>query len=266
MPSPHNYPEQILVYGAAGTGKSKDYLEIYDACTDARFFGLETDPNAMARMFSNRDTDRITFYTAQDYEQCVRAVQRIKKSIKPGDWFIIDMITQIWPWALYFWIHKRLHVPKDDLALWIPDDPKWRPNWSEVNSVYLNLMTLIFGTGAHIFAVAEEDKTTTEGGWQDSDDVLATFQSEGYKPRGQKRTPHLFHTVLHHIKVGNQYFINCPKEREGRECDWARHKMTGLSFFDEYMVGVAEWEYPDDGEEVEEVQPVAPKRRRRKTA
>jgi len=234
--------ERLLFYGEPGTGKSRAYVDMFDN-TDGTFFILDTDI-AVERMWADRDTSRLVHAPAADYVEAARGMKTFEDEAGPGDWLIVDMISPTWAWCQDYWAQRRLGIDADLMSTFIPDSTDGIDyNWVEINRMYNRFLLTITKTQAHVLVIAEEDKIT-DGTWENPTD--RDFKHMKLKPRGNKRIPHLFHSVLrcHRLTykgADNKYMMTSAKERVGRECDWADEDMTDLSFVEEYMIPVAGW-------------------------
>ena len=231
--------ERQLFFGPPGGGKSKAYLDLYDNI-DTHMYIVDTDV-ATERMFTNRDQSRATITEATDYITAATALLKYNKIAKAGDWLVVDMITPTWGWCQDYWVTKKVKGA-GDLAIWMPDK-EIDYDWVAINRLYNNFLNLILSCQAHVLVIAEEDTLAKEGSkWENQADKA--FATTGRKPRGNKRVPHLFHEVVHCTKIEMaepQWRMTMAKEREGRECDWVRKDMTGLTFWEEYLIEVADW-------------------------
>lgn len=238
--SPGGARERIMMYGAEGSGKSKSYIDIYDA-TDVLFHIVDTDV-AVERMFANRDTSRVVHTEATDYEDAAKAFIKAGKQAKADEWVVIDLLSPTWQWCQDYWAVKtQKGLTEDSLALWMPEK-KVDYDWVAINRLYNNFMANVLRTEAHIMAICEED-SISEGTWQNETDKA--FKTFSKKPKGNKRNPHLFHTVIHCSRLSltePKFMMTSAKEREGRDCDWVKEDVTDDSFAQRYLVEVAGWE------------------------
>lgn len=239
MISPHPYRERHLFYGAPGTGKSLAYVDLYDN-TESRFFVVDTDV-AVQRMFSSRDTSRVQFEEPTNYKEAATAFLRFSKLAKPDDFIVIDLVSPLWQWTQDFWVMQNQGLTEDEMLFWVPERSKSRKGdsfkmeWVDINRLYGQLMKLVMKAGCHVIAIAEETAVVSEGSWSDKAETMVTFGSEGFKPVGNKRNPHLFHTVTHFQKIGEKYLATIVKEREGRNAPEKRQDVTGQGFFSWYI-------------------------------
>lgn len=255
--APEGVRERIMGYGPAGSGKSKAYVDIYLE-TDTNMYVVDTDV-AVERMFRGVDQSRLTFEEATDWESAGKAMIKMARQAKAGDWLVLDLSTPTWQWCQDFWVSKTQKGAGDDLTLWVPkDDIDY--DWQRINSMYNAFTAKIMATKAHVYVCAEDADIVKAGSsWRgDLDD---DFEGVGAKPAGQKRTPYQFHSIYLFRKktfknAPDKYDVTAAKERVGRECDWNREEWTGESFAQKYLVDIAEWQ-DDEAEE-------RPKRKRRR--
>ena len=253
--SPPDNRERILAFGLAGTGKSKCYIDIFDATTE-HFYILDTDV-AVRRMFASRDQSRITFIEATDYQSAAEGFIRMGRQASEGEWMVVDLLSPTWQWCQDYWLAKtQKGATQENMSMWVPTK-EVDYDWQRINSMYNNFMSNIMRSPAHIFCTAEE-QAIMHGKWEG--DLDREYEEFGAKPAGNKRNSHLFHEVLYcrkkQLKVP-KYLMTATKEREGRECDWNDLDFTDLNFADEYLVGVGGWV------EDEETEPTPRRRRRR---
>jgi hypothetical protein len=259
-------PERILLYGVAGTGKSTAVLSIAKA-TGANVTVVDTE-RAHDRLLEtewqglNNVTVKDVRFDAMvndttNWDEMIGTVRDTVKTMKPGDWLVIDSITPTWD-DVQAWFTQKLWG--DDLADYMmaarmqaQDSGKKGgsafegfTDWPVINKTYNTLYNLILNAPGHVLLTAETAALIDEGS-----EVQVLFGAHGVKPKGQKRLPHIPHTVLlTGRKRTGEWTLSTVKDR-GR--DTVSGKVV-TDFAKDYLGGVCGWKQeaafrvrPNDG-------------------
>ena len=277
--TPLSSRERILLYGAAGVGKTRQWMAMTEHL-DGRFLVVDTD-NALLRMTEagDYDEDRFVFTDVHDFAAAIQTFEKYAMKAKADDWVVIDLLSPIWPWTMDYWQQRVTGMSKTDLMFRPRSDVSTKDwNWPEINSWYATVFEIFLTSRCHLLAVCEEDDLNTEQSnkWRDKEDIANTFRDVGKKPRGNKRNAHVFHTVLHLTKTGAgrtaRYLMTTVKDRE-REGDRALNstEVNNKNLATAYLEPVAGWyeEHKEEeetaSEEEEEISTDATRRQGRST-
>jgi hypothetical protein len=229
--------ERILVFGAAGTGKSNNALAIARK-SGSHTFVIDNDM-AYDRMLATdfTDLDNVTVYNADEWSDYIPHVQKAIENTTTrdehgrtmsDDWLVVDMMTDTWD-AVQADFVEQIHGKEiDEYFLEVRKAKKaadvkkgsalgalegWM-DWPVINTRYSKLYKTLLKWPGHLYCTAELAQINAD---TDDKDTRLLFGSYGVKPKGQKRMPHIFNTVLLMSKsrVG-EYRMTTVKDR-GRE-------------------------------------------------
>jgi len=246
-------PERILLYGVAGTGKSTAVLSIAKA-TGANVTIIDTE-RAHERLLetewaglTNVKVKDVRFDAmvndTTNWDEMLGAVRDCIKTMNKGDWLVIDSITPTWD-DVQAWFTQRLWG--DDLADYMmaariqTQEAGKRggsafegfTDWPVINKTYNLLYNLILNAPGHVLLTAETAALIDEG-----TDNQIMFGAHGVKPKGQKRLPHIPHTVmLTGRKRTGEWTLSTVKDR-------GRQPITGTTINDfakDYLGNVCGW-------------------------
>jgi hypothetical protein len=246
-------PERILLFGVAGTGKSTAALAVARA-TGATMTIIDTE-RAHDRLLETewQGLDNVTVKDVRfdamvndttNWDEMIGAVKDCVKTMQPGDWLVIDSVTPTWD-DVQAWFTQKLWG--DDLADYMmaarmqAQDSGKRggsafegfTDWPVINKTYNTLYNLILNAPGHVLITAETAALIDEG---TENQIL--FGSHGVKPKGQKRLPHIPHTVLlTGRKRTGEWTLSTVKDR-GRE------QMAGVTvdnFAKDYLGKMCGW-------------------------
>lgn len=259
MPFHTNGPkERILVMGGPGAGKTRAYLSIakllQSTGSDATMYVIDTD-YAVEYMLKQGfpELQNVVYSEVGDWHEYMSAVKDFQKQISPGDWIVADLLNYAWEavqehysteaygkdLASHFMERKRVASRKSD--------EQWdgASDWTIIKPLYRQFVNRFFYRHrAHVFATAGVKPLTREGKWKDNNEVVATFGNIGYKPEGEKRTPHHLHAVIHLKRsLTGEFLMNTAKDRERPDMidvSLGNEENPG-SFAKAYLMGVGGW-------------------------
>lgn len=238
--------ECILLYGGPGAGKSHAVLSIARKCPGDQFHIVDNDL-AYQRLLETEfdDLDNVTVYDvdSEDWEEQLDTAKKAKGECGPDDWFVFDMTTETWQ-AVQSWFTAkvygmdhadyflRLRMNKGDSKQnveLVQDD-----RWTVINNQYKKLQRIWMNGGCHVLCTAEAASLSP----YDKGDTKNTFGEYMYKPKGQKRTGHLFSTViLMEKKQVGKWTMTTVKDRGRVEVERQEVK----DFAIDYLMKVAKW-------------------------
>lgn len=226
--SPHDARERILLYGEAGVGKSRAYIDIARVLkatkSPASVYIIDNDKSAkwMAES-ANLDLQITEVYEWPEY---ISALKTIIKTIKRDDWLILDLASEAWPAVQSYYTEQ---VFGNDIGAYFLQVKKdmgkqtefdgWT-DWKVINKLYSDFMRpFVYRSPCHILATSTCDpitrKKSPDAKVGDDKETVSVFGSVGFKPEGQKRLKHQFNTTifLHKTNVG-LYVATSVKDRE----------------------------------------------------
>lgn len=257
--------ERQLVMGGWGTGKTNAWLDIARN-TDHYFYVFDTDM-AVERMLEAESDDvrkRVEWveplgeefpdeYTGQikKWSKEVKAYQENNEDAVDC-WCIVDMSNVVWDQVQDYYVRQVLGEDPTWLAVEARKDAKEKGKksggnplgmeYSTINKLYRDFGNQLIRWPGHLFLATPADQVnfgeTTP--FKDDKEIIDQFGEYGWRPRGQKHTAHLVHTVIH-LK-GNDpdtWRAITVKDRGGRE-ELKGDDLT--SFARQYLVGIAGWE------------------------
>lgn len=261
---PYDEPERILATGAASTGKSTAWLNIarwsQRTGSPAKFWAIDTD-RTVRRLLATEFTEleNVEFRVCTKWEKVREALDEFgRRATPPQDWIILDMLGPTWDmvqdWfsrslfkagkAEYFLAAQRnLQAAKEaaEIAKGKPPKASMSPfegytDWVTIKSEYQEMaIQLCLESECNTFATTGIDKISTD---EKDRATLTVFGPFGVKPRGEKSTAHMFHTVLWHTApFPGEVYMTTLKDR-GRET------MEGQGFKEftvEYLVKKGGW-------------------------
>ena len=250
--------ERILAFGGPGAGKTRAYLSIAELLqktgSKATMYVIDTD-YAVDYMLQVGfpDLTNVEFTEVGDWHEYMSAVNDFQKKLKPGDWLVADLLNYAWEavqehysteaygkdLATHFLERKRAASKRSEEA--------WdgASDWTIIKPLYRQFVNRFFYRHrAHVFATAGVKPIARSGKWADNNEVVATFGTIGFKPEGEKRTPHHPHTIIHLKRSkGGEFLMDTAKDRERPDMvdvGLGTEESPG-SFAKSYLLGVAGW-------------------------
>lgn len=252
--------EKILVFGEANSGKSSTWVSIahwlVKTKSSAKVRVLDTD-QAWEAMYDPvlEPVVEVVSSDKDQAEEWPEIMRGFRKKSEPDDWIVIDMIDQPNEASRsWFWKAKEgdslaeiyLRQITDNLDVGGP----YGRNWDVINRIYDDIVHPFFSARCHKLACtpAQEIFTDRQGlAASKKDQEWVRFK---YKPRGQNRLPHAFHTILlaQRIPSGNdsEWVLTTTKER-GPIGLAKREELKGetvtpnMGFVGAYLTKVAGW-------------------------
>ena len=253
--------EKVLIVGDANSGKSSAWVSIAHwlakTKSDAKVRVLDTD-QAWEAMYDSTIEPVVEVVSSDkdNAEEWPEIMRSFKKRSQPDDWLVVDMIDQPWEAARqWFWKTKE----GDSLAEVylrqasgenVDIGGAYGRNWDVINKIYDDIVHPFFSAPCHKLACtpAQEIWTDKQGlAPNKNDQEWVKFK---YKPRGQNRLAHGFHTILlaQRIPSGrdSEWVMTTMKERgpiglAKREELRGENVTANMGFVGAYLTKVAGW-------------------------
>lgn len=244
--------EKILAIGPYGAGKSYAWLSIalwaQRTQSDAQFYVISTD-DATNRALSSAEFSALTnihdypCFVWTDFKQASAA---IRPMIRPQDWLVIDLLDPAWEAVQAYFVEQVFNEDIEDYFLQARKETKgakgnfkaldgWK-DWPVINRLYKGWANPLFlQTKANIYATAKAEPVSAD---TDDKETRLLFGPYGVKPKGQKETGNLFHSILlfTYPKAG-EYYLTTIRDRQRAVVE----KLPLSNFVVQYLVKLAGW-------------------------
>lgn len=260
---PDNTGERILFFGFAGVGKTEaiftmlqylgedvtvHYIDNDD--TYAKSYKLWVRRRGKPEFRCNVVVHKLD---NGDFKGHVDLLNELRGNVNPQDWVVVDMLTPLWAAAQdhftngvfgsnvedYFF---QVRIAKGEKGMTINEFLDGSTDWGTINKLYAaGVSNNLINMGCNVAATAEVAKVGKEGA--EDRDNFKLFGPLGLKPAGQKRIPHIFHSIiLLHVTRDRDYLATTLKDR-GNELlvdepweDWGIEWLRDQMMWDEKMV------------------------------
>lgn len=244
--------ERILLYGQPGAGKSYAWTQVAEWLHKTQGVGklwvIDTDLawDAMRPVDGHLD-DRVNVYPIYEWDDYKPAVTEIREKAGKDDWFVIDLADVVWDAAQEGWSQKVEGEDIDEFFLrhqiaGSSPGGDYGSNWVQIKRMYrgagINLISRFRGhvlCCASASVVRAKDKS---GKFGDDAEIVDKYGKLGWKPNGQDKLAHLFHTEILMSDSPSGYRMSTAKDR-------GRDKMNGekvsSDFVTAYLIGRAGW-------------------------
>lgn len=269
--------ERMLVMGPPGAGKTKQWLDIAVQLKPhgVKFHCIDTD-NAVNFMLatqydglSSEDGGNVFVYPCFEWPDYMGysdakgrhdgALQKILKSVKPGDWIILDMADKPWDAVQRYFTDEIFGVDKGSYFLQArkvlqnkadagkkasslsEEAFKGWTDWVVINALYGDFINKLLSSPiAHIYMTTKVQPLSN----REDPASRITYGDYGIKPTGQKDLGHQVHTILlYKVDVSTKknpiWYVSTIKDRSGREYF---NDTQLVSLYYQYFVGKAGWE------------------------
>lgn len=256
-----NRRERILVFGPSGAGKSSTWISVADWAgrtkAPVKIRVIDTD-HAYEAMADDSFTN-VEVYDAEtsEFPKWGEQLRAWRPSMGRDDWLVVDMIDQAWTGAQeYYWWTVTGGDPLGEIFLKAETEDfdtvgDYGKHWGNINRLYNDFMRAILQVPCNVLCVAPaaEVALNAKTGLALNKDQQEYVKFR-YRPIGQKRLAHAFHTILLAREIpsekGSQWNLTTVKERGpiGKE---KRRDMKGdaveatTGFVGAYLVKVAGW-------------------------
>ena len=235
--------ERILIYGGTKVGKSFTYLGLMDFArktnTDSHFWIIDNDnategiglyPGGSHEGLLGEEMgplelewkgekegstygmeyEHATVWIPETFDDYNPIKDHIKKHVKPNDWVVIDMISNIWEimpdwwienvygdntWEYYASLKKDIHEGDEDAKR---NDFGGLSGgaWQYVGKVYRKWeKALTLYSPCHVIAYSSESEILAHH--DPSGEQRAQWKKgSGFRPKTEKGAPHRFHTIM----------------------------------------------------------------------
>lgn len=264
--------ERLLIYGGEKVGKSSCWLDIARLAamtrSPAKFYVLDTDFAVEASLEAFPEIeDRVIYRTPDTWADIKRDSHELLGLVKPDDFLVIDLIDVAWSAVQEWWVDEVNDSTLDDYFAMVRrlqeasrrEFESWeesggkgkRPRkgtdydfggiptgaWTYITKGYLAWeLPLTKRAPCHVIAVAGETSLTSAGRKTEVDDDDSIYTRVGFKPTGQKRMGHRFHTIVRvkRLKKGagttpNVTVIEDRRRREKGAVTLSEGKMEGFA-------------------------------------
>jgi len=236
--------ERILIMGGYKSGKTESWIDIARKTTNAHFYVIDTDIS-LPKMIEDEDQevqDRITYDQPEDWLELTATLATYRKQLRPQDWLVVDMISTAWEFAQEAFSMADYKTNSGD------ENPM--AYWKEVKESYHSLLARRLVTNKfNVLLCAPTDEVRSEKGAIPEDKaILSIYGQKGVKPRGNKETAHLVHSV---IMLRSDYKDDNKRMMSTVRADRKREHMEGVivrSFAKDYLMKVGGWELVVDEE------------------
>lgn len=258
---PRGLRERILVIGPQGVGKSYAYFRIARMLqltgSDARMYIVDTD-FSFEHMIIDEDFKDLTNVEVREvltWDEYRDAMRVFRKVIRPQDWLVVDMMSPAWDAVQDYYIEEVFGDDPAEYFVRIRKDMdsedeeeaksakskrggfEGRRDWGVINKLYRkHFSTLIASCRGNVFLTSPMDTLSKED--RNDKDLVDLYGKFGVKPKGQKHTGHIVHTLLKFAESRRDgYVMTTIKDR-------SREQLQGEEIGDfalSYLVKVAGW-------------------------
>lgn len=252
--------ERILIFGAAGVGKSYAWqLVLAHTPDDVTFHVVDTDgawePAAASPEFAPH-AHRVRHHEPIDWPEYIEAMKAARKEMLPNkdrvskDWLVVDLGDKAWAAAQDYYSDRKFAGDPDSEDFFAAlvdgeaDDEDVMAKWGTINKLYAPFAeALVRCPGNVVVCATQKDLKKDKKGnyFRESKESVRDFGGVGAKPGGQKNLPHDLNTVLHLTgsAKGKRYMTRI-KDRN-REEAWGELTRPNEHFVMDFLMGVAGW-------------------------
>jgi len=244
--------------GPWNSGKTYTYCSIAGwlrrTGSEAKLWVIDTD-NAVERVgeeFGEDFYQNVDVRTTGQWEEMRSYLDsRLQDGVR-DDWFTVDMVDSVWSGVQDHFIEQIWGESADKFMLDyrtrssanpITEEGGWGINWQVINKLYYKFMNdMIQKWPGHLLCCTPAEKVVlpnAKGQGGDDADIIRQYGRHGYKPAGQKKLGHYFHTILATTETNDGWAMSTVKDRGGRE-SLTRSPISDFTM--DYLVKVAGWE------------------------
>lgn len=239
--------ERILAIGQPGTGKTFAWVNVAKTMeqtkAEGKMYIIDSD-DTTERMLDTEAkdfADRIEYEVVNEWPDYVAALNKFMEVMGPNDWLVVDMMSPAWDAVQEYYVEQVFDQGIDEFFLEARKANRkggalegWK-DYSVINRMYRTWVNRVLQVPGHLFATSPVDAIRA-----DSEDkaTSALFGPYGVKPRGQKHTGHIFHTVLWFQSARKDQFTMTTVKDRGREY-WTGDPLNNFGM--SYLVKTAGW-------------------------
>lgn len=199
----------------------------------------------------------IVVYRATNWPAVRDAMAEVWARATFEDWIVVDNITGPWEWVQAWYWQEVVGQESDEFLLDIRKaqlaeleagkgtsgekaiESKFN-EWSFINPHFTKHFTeRILNPPCHLYLTAEQTDVVKHFD-EKQKETWGLYGMLGTKPKGQKKSGHLTHTVLHFQKAKTgEYKMTTVKDRGGR-AEWTREPWTDFTY--DYLQETAGWQ------------------------
>ena len=263
LSAPTQKRERILLYGEAGSGKSSAWVSIANwivkSKSDAKIYLFDSDYSYEAMYDESFDSVvEVVNVDVNEFELWAKKLREVRPKLKRDDWLVVDMIDKAWTGAQnWYWRSVGGGDSIGEVYLRARTEPgfdvggAYGANWGDINRLYDDFMSLFINAPCHKLACtpARQVMVNPQSGLAINKNDVEWVRYQ-YKPVGQNRLSHGFHTILLAREIpstkGSEYNLTTVKERgpvgKTRRSELRGEKVPeGNGFVGTYLVKVAGW-------------------------
>lgn len=245
IPPDPDDPERIMIMGGPGTGKSKAAMSIAANIPDTSTMFVIDNDNAYKRMNSRLKLTNLEVTVIDPlsgWNKGMQAIEAYSKEADEDDWLNLDGMTSMWGACQNSYTLKRYGMDLETYFLKKQKDGDGtmsgfdgNADYQIINPMFNKLYSYIINFPGHVIMTSEMEPLTDK----ERDPIIkGLFGPVGFKPRGQKRAPHIPHTVLMLSKSRTKIrSFTTIKDREREEVE----NEEFVTFAVEYLQLTAGW-------------------------
>ena len=190
--------------GSWNAGKTYNALKLAEKLqssgSGAQMYVIDTD-FAMDRMLDGEfgHLENVTHTVADEWPAYTAALDSYNNKMTDQDWLVIDMIGPAWDLVQEYFVDMVFGGGMDEFFLKARvANTKGSPldgfkDWTVINKLYRKSTLKLVGCKGHVLCTSQVEPVNYD---KDDKQIRNTFGNLGVKPKGQKHTAHLFHTIL----------------------------------------------------------------------
>lgn len=238
----------ILLYGKPKVGKTWAYCSIIeDTVNKGKKVHIINTDAGLSSTFKAYFGDKykevaksMNYYPCFDIKSGIAATNKIIKEAVPGDWVIVDLMSDFWQFSQDAFMESTGMSPDEYIRLASSDPRKFGlfdgNKWNYIKRLDNLITDVLPKTGNYnILAVTESKDIEVEKALTKT--VVHEFDTIGFKPGGQKTLPHKFDTIV--IIMGTATKKYKIVGHRGKKAD-TKAKEYGSNFWNELKKNIGE--------------------------
>lgn len=177
----------------------------------------------------------VTAYPIHQWDDYKPAIHAVREKGAKDDWFSIDLVDVVWDAAQEGWSEKAEGKDIDEFFLThainnTNPGGDYGTNWVQIKRMYRSVVNMITRYPGHVLCCAAASEVKPKQGQFGDDATLVNkYGKIGYKPEGQAKLAHLFHTELYMVDSPSGYRMTTAKDRQ-------REKLMGEKVSPDFVV------------------------------